>query len=184
MFSESKGGGHMQWLTRVLRRRDERGASAVEFALVLPLLLMLLFGIISTGRVYSDHLAATNAVREGARYGAAADVSASSWATDVRERVRQVYFNEMEAAPTDAQICVRLVRAPSPGTTFTEAVGASCGTAPDVPANMAAGSCAVLVWMQRPATIQLIAFPNLTLDIGAQSVAFYGREVGTTCTAS
>jgi Flp pilus assembly pilin Flp len=165
-------------------RRDERGASAVEFALVLPLLLMLLFGIISTGRVYSDHLSATNAVREGARYGAAADFSASStWAADVRERVRQVYFNEMEAAPSDAQICVRLIQSTGTTPSGAEVTGADCGTAPTAP-TMAAGSCAVLVWMQRPATIQLIAFPNLTLDIGAQSVAFYGREVGTTCTAS
>jgi len=48
---------------------------------------------------------------------------------------------------------------------------------------MATGSCAVLVWMKRPATIQLIVFPDLTLDIGAESVAFYSREVGTTCLA-
>jgi hypothetical protein len=183
VFSASKGGGQMFRTCRALRQRDERGASAVEFALVLPLLLMILFGIISTGRVYSDHLSATNAVREAARYGAAADVSASTWATDVQERVRQVYFNEAEAEPTDEQICVRLVRAPSPGTTFTEDGGTSCGTAPAAPTGMAPGSCAVLVWMQRPATIQLIAFPNLSTTIGANSVAYYGRTVGTTCTA-
>jgi hypothetical protein len=167
---------------RALRQRDERGASAVEFALVLPLLLMLLFGMISTGRVYTDHLSATNAVREGARYGAAANVAAPTWAANVKERVKQVYFNEGDTQPTDDQICVRLVQ--YGGGTPYESIGADCGTAPNAPTSMAPGSCAVLVWMQRPAEIQLIAFPNLTLDIGAQSVAYYGREVGTTCTAA
>jgi len=168
---------------RNLRRaRGERGASAVEFALVMPLLLMLLFGTISTGLVFSDHLSATNAAREGARYGAAADVSSADWATSVRDRVKAVYFNSAETV-TDAQICVSLLQAD--GSTAAQLTGAECGTAPDtteLEADMAAGSCAVLVWMERPHTIELIAFPNLDLDIRGESVAYYSREVGTTCT--
>jgi Flp pilus assembly pilin Flp len=163
------------------RRRDEGGAAAVEFALVMPLLIMLLFGLITTGLAFSDHLSATNAVREGARYGAAADISSGSWASSVRERVKQVYFNE-GVTVTDDQICVRLVQAG--GTTHTEVTGADCGTAPVLPSNMAPGSCAVLVWMQRPANIRLIVFPDLDFNIGAESVAYYGRGVQPTCTAS
>ena len=167
---------------RIFRpRRSERGASAVEFALVVPLLIMLLFGIISTGLVFSDHLSATNAAREGARYGAAADITNSStWATSVKDRVKEVYFNGAETV-TDDQICVRLVKAD--GNTAASYTGANCGTAPTTPSGMAAGSCAVIVWMQRPHTIQLIAFPNLDLDIGGESVAYYSREVAPTCTA-
>jgi Flp pilus assembly pilin Flp len=162
--------------------RGERGAAAVEFALVLPLMLMLLFGVTTAGLAYSDHLSATNAVREAARYGAAADISSSDWATSVRDRVKQVYFNEGETV-TDDQICVRLVQAG--GTTKTELLGANCGSPPDpLPTNMAAGSCAVLVWMQRPETIQLLVAPSLDFDIRAESVAYYGRTVSPTCTAS
>ncbi len=162
------------------RRRSEEGASAVEFALVVPLLLMLLFGIISTGLVFSDHLSATNAAREGARYGAAADISSADWATSVRDRVKATYFNGAETV-TDDQICVSLVQAD--GTTAAQYTGANCGTAPATPTGMAAGSCAVLVWMERPHTIQLIAFPNVSLEIGGESVAYYSREVAPTCTA-
>ena len=162
------------------RSRNERGASAVEFALVVPLLLMLLFGLISTGLVFSDHLSATNAAREGARYGAAADISNANWATSVRDRVKDTYFNGAETV-TDDQICVSLVQAD--GTTAAAYTGANCGTAPATPAGMAAGSCAVLVWLERPQTIQLIAFPNLNLEIGGESVAYYSREVAPTCTA-
>ena len=170
----------MHSVLRARRQRDERGASAVEFALVVPLLCMLLFGMISTGMTVSDHLSATNATREGARYGAATDVSSSTWASSVKQRVKQVYFNEGETV-TDDQICVKLVTAS--GATPAQSLGTHCGTAPSTPAGMAAGSCAVLVWMERPAEIELIVVPSLSLHIGAKSVAFYSREVAPTCLA-
>lgn len=172
----------MSWLSRARTARHDRGAAAVEFALVVPLLLLLLFGLITTGLTVSDHLSATNAVREGARYGASADASsANSWATSVRDRVKQVYFNAGSTV-SDDQICVKLVQ--QSGTTVAELMGANCGTAPAAPTTMAIGSCAVLVWMQRPATIKLVVAPDLQFNIGAQSVAFYGRKVGTSCTAA
>jgi Flp pilus assembly protein TadG len=49
-------------------RSNERGANAVEFALLVPLLILLLFGIISFGWMFSQQLALNNAVREGARF--------------------------------------------------------------------------------------------------------------------
>jgi len=52
---------------RVLRGR-ERGAAAVEFALVLPLLIVLLLGIIDFGLYYYNDLQLTHAARDAARY--------------------------------------------------------------------------------------------------------------------
>jgi Flp pilus assembly protein TadG len=46
---------------------SERGAAAVEFALVLPLLLMLVFGMIDYGRAYNEQITLTQLAREGAR---------------------------------------------------------------------------------------------------------------------
>jgi Flp pilus assembly protein TadG len=51
------------------RRRRERGAAAVEMALVLPLLIMLLGGIVDYGRYFWTQVQLTNAAREGARAG-------------------------------------------------------------------------------------------------------------------
>jgi Flp pilus assembly protein TadG len=42
----------------------------VEFALVLPLLVILVLGIFQLGFLYSTHIGVINATREGARYGA------------------------------------------------------------------------------------------------------------------
>lgn len=52
------------------RSRTERGAALVEFALVLPLLLVLVFGIVDFGRAFQSSITLTNATREGARLGA------------------------------------------------------------------------------------------------------------------
>jgi hypothetical protein len=56
----------------------ERGAVAVEFALILPVLLLILFGTIEFGRVYSQWQVYNGAAREGARCAA---VQAGGFAT-------------------------------------------------------------------------------------------------------
>jgi Flp pilus assembly protein TadG len=55
---------------RTRDRAGERGAAAVEFALVLPLLLLIVFGIIDFGRAYNAQVTLTQAAREGARLAA------------------------------------------------------------------------------------------------------------------
>lgn len=47
--------------------RDERGAAAVEFAIILPVLLALIVGIVEFGRAYNAQLSLTHAAREGVR---------------------------------------------------------------------------------------------------------------------
>ena len=53
----------------IYRIEDKRGAAAVEFAIILPLLLVLLFGIIEFSIMFYDKAVITNASREGARAG-------------------------------------------------------------------------------------------------------------------
>ena len=48
---------------------EQRGAAAVEFALILPILLMVLLGIIEMSLALYDKAIITNASREGARAG-------------------------------------------------------------------------------------------------------------------
>ncbi|MCX5779944.1 MAG: pilus assembly protein [Firmicutes bacterium] len=59
------------WLKKI---RDQRGQALVEFALVVPLLLILMFGIIEFGMIYFDQLVISNAVRGTARLVAVQNV--------------------------------------------------------------------------------------------------------------
>ncbi|MEX5297864.1 pilus assembly protein [Kocuria sp. CPCC 205292] len=47
--------------------RSERGAAAVEFALIAPILLALILGTIEFGRAYNVQISLTHAARETAR---------------------------------------------------------------------------------------------------------------------
>jgi Flp pilus assembly pilin Flp len=59
-----------------MAQRDEEGAAAVEFAFLLPLLVLLLFGIIQFGIALNTRIQATNAAREAAR---AAVIGIDDW---------------------------------------------------------------------------------------------------------
>jgi hypothetical protein len=48
----------------------DRGSNAVEFAIILPILIMLIMGIIQFGVAYNNYIALTHAAREGARLAA------------------------------------------------------------------------------------------------------------------
>ena len=52
-----------------MKIENQKGAVAVEFAIVLPVLLLLVFGIIEWGFFLYDKAMITNASREGARTG-------------------------------------------------------------------------------------------------------------------
>lgn len=52
-----------------MTKLNERGAAATEFALLLPVFLLILFGIIEFGMIMYGREVVTNAAREGARAG-------------------------------------------------------------------------------------------------------------------
>lgn len=53
-----------------ISHRSERGQTTTEFALVLPVLALLLFGVIQFGLTFKNYLSLTDAVRAGARKAA------------------------------------------------------------------------------------------------------------------
>lgn len=57
------------------RLRDQRGAAMVEFAIILPLLLLVVFGILQFGLLFYNYLDLTSATRDGARRAAVSRLS-------------------------------------------------------------------------------------------------------------
>ncbi len=58
-------------------RRAERGQALVEFALLLPLIIVMFFGIIQFGLLFGGQIALVNAVREAARYASTSPVNSN-----------------------------------------------------------------------------------------------------------
>jgi Flp pilus assembly protein TadG len=88
--------------------KDERGVAVVEFALVAPLLLILVFGIIDLGRAYSTLNQLAASAREGARLAAVLpNPSSSSAEAQIRQTVKQFSLRQLAGPPVrDDQIAV------------------------------------------------------------------------------
>ncbi len=84
----------------MLDRRAERGAAAVEFAIILPVLIVLLVGIIEFGRAFQVQATLAAAAREGVRVMALEDDHAAA-----RTAARSA-GGGLNPALTDANIAV------------------------------------------------------------------------------
>ena len=90
---------------RRLRFGDEQGAALVEFALVAPLLLVIVAGIVDFGFLFQRYEVVTNAAREGARLGSLPGyVTCPSTAPAVDARVRA--YVQQGLALTNPQMTV------------------------------------------------------------------------------
>ncbi|MDW7646419.1 MAG: TadE/TadG family type IV pilus assembly protein [Desulfuromonadales bacterium] len=74
--------------------KEERGAAVVEFAIVVPLLLMLLFGIIDFGVLIYDKAMLTNASREAARAGIVAGLSGEERLAQIEAAAQRYLYND------------------------------------------------------------------------------------------
>ena len=56
-------------MIRPRKRAGEQGQTLAEFALLVPLLVILIFGFVDVSRIYQSWVTIEGAAREGARYG-------------------------------------------------------------------------------------------------------------------
>jgi len=126
-----------------MRRDRQKGAQAVEFALVLPFFLALLLLTIEFGFLVHDQAVITNASREAARAGTV--LSASNWNTTRLNAIATVACNYAGGA---------LV------TTNTAASPASCPSALASPHTLVCPSRAALVVRITPASGGTPAFAD------------------------
>lgn len=167
---------------------NEAGAVAVEFALVLPILVMLLLGITTTGLSYSHAIGVTNAVREGSRFGATTDATVgATWAADTIKRVRGTQFDD----PSDeTAVCVQLWKVGTGAVSGDCSQGAvtpplalpvTANDPPEVPSGVPTGACIVRVVAARNFSINIAIVPVWNRVHVSSSVARYERmdEVAT-----
>lgn len=85
-----------------------------EFAIVMPLLMVIMLGTITTGLVLNDDLQLNHSTRDAARYGAAVPedqaFASGTWATNVRD----VAIARFGADLATANVCVALVEGTTP----------------------------------------------------------------------
>ena len=70
------------------RAIGQQGVALTEFAIILPIILILVFSLWEFGRVFDAWLVVTNAAREGARYAVALDDT-----NEVRQKVQEYISN-------------------------------------------------------------------------------------------
>jgi hypothetical protein len=104
------------WNWRERLARGERGAELIEFALVLPLLLLLVLGIVDFAFMFQRLEVVTNAAREGARIA----VLAGYDTPDVRARVNSYLVQGgVPISPGNPVVNLNTVPLASPGGTIT-----------------------------------------------------------------
>jgi Flp pilus assembly protein TadG len=81
-------------MTRNQQTERQRGAAMVEMAIVLPLLLLLVFGIIEFGRLYNSQVTLTHAAREGIR-----DYAIFQDPVQAEDKARQAVSATFDPAP-------------------------------------------------------------------------------------
>jgi Flp pilus assembly protein TadG len=98
--------------------RRERGASLVEFALVLPLILMILLGLVSAGVAYNLKITLTHAAREAARYAAIlpTEGDTDAWLGSVETHLLADATGSLDSGLPGAAYCIAYVDASSTGT--------------------------------------------------------------------
>lgn len=97
-------------------RRDQRGAAMVEFAIVAPVLLLFVFGIIEYGRYFFLYNNLTNAAREGARLAAVTPLTTAAdrlAATTLVVNTVRARIADTQAARADVQCLLPTGLAPN-----------------------------------------------------------------------
>lgn len=164
---------------RSVGRGAERGATLVEFALVFPLLVMLIVGMVTAGTAYDRKLQITHATREGARFAATVAPSqvfanGDTWANNVRDLVLERAAGDL----VSSQVCVSLVEG-NPGTVYagsasysTAGAGTPCIAGQPYPEFGGTDTgLRVQVTASRDGSIQLIMFPDVTFTMSARATA-------------
>lgn len=164
--------------------RDESGASLIEFALILPLILMLVLGLVSAGVAYNEKITLTHAAREAARYAAILPTNGATdaWLDAVETRLLADAAGSLDVP--SATYCIAYVDGSRSGSETKHIDQASAPLTPDpdwcfddqrdVPGET---EWRVQIQVGRDTDFNLLFFAT-TITIGTSAVSRYEVLVG------
>jgi Flp pilus assembly protein TadG len=151
----------------------------VEFALLLPLFMMLVLGMLSGGQAYNKKLDLTNSAREGARYGSTLPQSQTGFTASTcdtsspftwAEAVRSVIV-ERSSELQCGDVCVALVSGSGASPAAVSADHTTAGsTNPCFVDNSSATGKRVQVSVQTTSKLEALVFSH-DLTLKAKSIA-------------
>lgn len=95
------------------RGRDERGVELMEFALILPLFLAMLFGIVWLGSAYNVYETITRAAREGARVAVARTCATCGNTAIANTTVQNAVNGVLQASSLNSTLAITTCPAPT-----------------------------------------------------------------------
>ena len=174
---------------RAGRRVRRRGQAHVEFSLVAPIFLLLLFSIVEFGRAVYYIQILNNAAREGARYaivhghestdptgpppGFPLKTNADPYATDVKQAVRSFAIGVVgDTGTSDFVVTVCYIQ-PAPGPIYTcpdNNAGDDMGTGNNGRSNPPQSVNVTVKYMYKPIIAGIVPLPSFTLTGGSTLV--------------
>lgn len=146
----------------------------MEFALVLPVFLMVVLGMLTGGLAYSRKLSIAQGVREGARYGATlpyTPATPSTWLDKVAAVTRSSSDGELAATQPGQFLCVAYIDGAGVGTRREESGGSvTTASGPCLADDGRSGEARVQVVASRSSTLQALVFSR-DLTLASHAVA-------------
>jgi Flp pilus assembly protein TadG len=114
-------------------RQEDDGAAALEFGIIAPVLVLLVFGIMSFGLLFAQTLSMDNAARQGARFGAVGERTCSALITETRTASATIGVNT-------SNVTVKILRGQSLGSATDITGVAPCSNTSPAPSTPCYGS--------------------------------------------
>lgn len=165
---------------RLAPPRRDSGAAAVEFALLFPLFIAILFGIINFGFAFNQKINITQAAREASRYGATLSLKASgpgnsgtvdTWLEKVRDVAISSGGSDLAAGRSGRYICVAYI-----STTETKSLtvgsGGPASSAPCFTENPPRSDDRVQVVLRSDTVLDVLLVGG-QINVGSESVTHF-----------
>ncbi len=158
-------------------RPRDGGAAAVEFALLFPLFLVIVFGIVNMGFGFNQKINLTQAARETSRYGATLSVAAAGGTTEWLNKVTAVAVSaaggdngDLADDRSGRYICVALIT-PASKNSKTTGTGGPAATAECY--DDGRGDEARVQVVVKSHTVVDFVFLGGKITVGSESVTHY-----------